>query len=110
MLIFFPTLIFETAFAQEWHTFRKELTQILILSVPAVILSSFLTGFSVVYILGYDFNFGEAGIVGVVMSATDHVVIVSMLKDFDLHHRLTTLIKGETLLNEATVMLIFTLM
>jgi len=110
LLILLPALIFETAFTTDWYTFKRELWQILILASSAVLVSSILTAFSIIYILGYDFTWSEAILLGSVLSATDHVAVVSQLKEVNAEHRLETLIQSETLLNEGSVMVIFFLM
>jgi NhaP-type Na+/H+ or K+/H+ antiporter len=110
LLILLPALIFETAFTTDWYTFKRELGQIMFLATSAVFLSSILTGFSIIYILKYDFDWSEAICLGAILSATDHVAVVSQLKEVNAEHRLETLIQGETLLNEGSVMVIFFLM
>jgi NhaP-type Na+/H+ or K+/H+ antiporter len=110
LLILLPALIFETAFTTDWYTFKRELGQIILLATSAVFLSSILTAFSIIYILNYDFNWSEAICLGAILSATDHVAVVSQLKEVNAEHRLETLIQGETLLNEGSVMVIFFLM
>lgn len=46
-------------------------------------------------------------LLGCLISATDHVVVVAHLKEINAEKRLATLLKGETLLNEAMVLIIF---
>lgn len=110
LLILLPALIFETAFTTDWYTFKRELGQIMFLATSAVLVSSVLTAVAIIYILGYDFTWSEAVLLGAILSATDHVAVVSQLKEVNAEHRLETLIQGETLLNEGTVMVIFFLM
>lgn len=47
-------------------------------------------------------------LLGVILSATDHVAVVAQLKEIAADKRFETLIEGETLLNEATVLVLFT--
>ena len=47
-------------------------------------------------------------LLGCLLSATDHVVVVAHLKEINAEKRLATLLKGETLLNEAFVLVLFT--
>ena len=41
-MIFLPILIFDAGFNMEWHIFKKEASQIMILAFPAVLINSFL--------------------------------------------------------------------
>mgnify|MGYP001083222295 CR=1 FL=1 len=105
-----PALIFEAALATDWHTFKSELPQIIPLATTVVVISAVLTAVCFTNILGYEFDWSHAILLGVILSATDHVTVVAQLKDIKGDRRFETLIEGETLLNEATVIVIFTVM
>lgn len=53
LLLFLPALIFESAFNSDWHIFKKEMSQILILAGPMLIVSTFMSAGMMTYILGY---------------------------------------------------------
>lgn len=112
LLIFIPTLIFETAFTMDWYTFRKESAQILLLSTSAVVMAASLTAVAIMLILDYTglFGWSEAFLFGTILSATDHIAVVSLLKKMHTDHMFRTLIQGETLLNEGVVLLLFNVM
>ena len=112
MLIFIPALIFECAFSTEWYTFKRELGQIVLLATTAVVLASILTAVVVRYVLGFqdEFSWYEALMLGAILSATDHVAVVAQLKEVNADYRLETLIRGETLANEGSVIVVFTTM
>ncbi|OMJ80139.1 hypothetical protein SteCoe_19682 [Stentor coeruleus] len=105
-----PALIFEAGISTDWYTFRKEFSQIAIMATTVVFLSALLTACTLVYILGYDFSWNEAFLLGVILSATDHVAVVAQLKEIYADDRFETLVQGETLLNEATVFVLFSVM
>lgn len=54
LAIFLPPLLFESAFKTEWHLFKKQFEQTLILGIPCVLLASLLIMASVKLILNYD--------------------------------------------------------
>ena len=112
MLIFIPALIFECAFSTEWYTFKRELGQIVLLATTAVVIASILTAVVVRYILSFhdEFTWYEALMLGAILSATDHVAVVAQLKEVNADYRLETLIQGETLANEGSVIVVFTAM
>jgi NhaP-type Na+/H+ or K+/H+ antiporter len=107
LLFFLPALIFECGFSTHWYTFKRELPQILLMATTAVILNTFLTAVVLKYILFFDFDWDQSFLVGVLLSATDHVVLVSQLKELKVTKAFETLIQGETLLIDGTVMVLF---
>jgi NhaP-type Na+/H+ or K+/H+ antiporter len=112
LLIFIPTLIFETAFTMDSYTFKKEFWQIFMLSTSAVVMTAFINSAAIMLILDYTglFGWSEALLFGTILSATDHVAVVSLLKKTHTDHMFRTLIQGETLLNEGVVLLLFNVM
>lgn len=106
LIVFMPALIFETCFATDWYTFKREIWQIIPLATTAVLLSAFLTADMFIYILGYDLTLSEAMLIGTMLSATDHVAVMAQLKEIKANQKFELLIQGETLLNEGTVMVL----
>lgn len=81
LYIFLPTLIFESAFVMDVHTFKKTIGQALILAGPGLILCTVLTALMGRYIFTYNWSWVTAMIFGVILSATDPVAVVALLKD-----------------------------
>lgn len=79
------------------------------MATTVVLLSSFLTACFIKYVMDYEFDWNESLLLGVILSATDHVAVVSMLKEIRANDRFETLLGGETLLNEATILVFFNL-
>lgn len=110
--IFLPTLIFEAAFAMHVHTFKKSFTNAFILAVPGIIVALVLTGAFVMLIKVLNIGLGlwtwpVALMFGTIISATDPVAVVSILKEVGASKKLATLIEGESLLNDGTAIVIF---
>jgi NhaP-type Na+/H+ or K+/H+ antiporter len=61
------------------------------------------------YILRYDgeFTWNAALLYGSIISATDPVAVVALLKELGASKRLATMIEGESLLNDGTAMVVF---
>ena len=53
LLVFLPALIFESAFNSDWHIFKVELGQVLLMAGPMLIVSTILSALMMRYILGY---------------------------------------------------------
>ena len=109
LLLFLPTLIFESAFAMETHLFKRMFSQIAILAVPGLILTTSLTAVFAYYFFPWQWSWTVCFLFGALISATDPVAVVSLLKEVSSRKRLETLIEGESLLNDGTAIVIFTL-
>ena len=109
LLIFLPALIFESAFEADWHIFKVELPQVLMMAAPMLIGSTFLSALMMRHILRYDgaFTWEAALLYGSIISATDPVAVVALLKELGASKRLATMIEGESLLNDGTAMVVF---
>lgn len=109
LLLFLPTLIFESAFAMETHLFKRMFSQIAILAVPGLILTTALTASFAYYFFPWQWSWTVCFLFGALISATDPVAVVSLLKEVSSRKRLETLIEGESLLNDGTAIVLFTL-
>jgi NhaP-type Na+/H+ or K+/H+ antiporter/CRP-like cAMP-binding protein len=109
LFIFLPTLIFEAAFAIDTHTFKKSFVNALILAVPGMIVATILTAVSMMFILDLpDWSWYVALLFGALISATDPVAVVALLRELGASKKLSTLIDGESLLNDGVAIVIFT--
>jgi NhaP-type Na+/H+ or K+/H+ antiporter len=110
LLLFLPALIFESAFNSDWHIFKVEMAQVLILAGPMLLGATLLAALMMKYILGYEgeaFPFEAALLYGSIVSATDPVAVVCLLKELGASKRLATMIEGESLFNDGTAMVVF---
>ncbi len=112
LYVFLPTLIFEAAFAMDVHTFKKSFANASIMAIPGIIIALILT--AALMMLLNEWNIGLSGwgwalalLFGTVISATDPVAVVALLKDLGASKKLGTLIEGESLLNDGTAIVIF---
>ncbi|MCK4698704.1 MAG: cation:proton antiporter, partial [Bacteroidales bacterium] len=100
LFVFLPTLIFEAAFALDVHTFKKSVGNASILAIPGILVAMVLTA---TLAIGLDLaGIGLSGwgwpialMFGAVVSATDPVAVVSLLKNLGASKKLGTLIEGE---------------
>ena len=109
LFIFLPALVFESAFALEVHLFKRMLSQIALLAIPGLLLCTFLTALLSMAILPWQWSLPVALMFGAMVSATDPVAVVALLKEMCSRARLQTLIEGESLLNDGTAIVIFSL-
>lgn len=109
LFIFLPTLIFESAYSLEVHLFKRIFSQIATLAVPGLIVSTIATAVLVHYLFPWDWSWELCLMFGALISATDPVAVVSLLKEVSSRKRLETLVDGEALLNDGTAIVLFTL-
>lgn len=109
MFVFLPTLIFESAFAMEVHLFRRMFTQIALLAIPGLLLAIALTASLAKWVFPWDWSWALCFLFGALISATDPVAVVALLKEVSSRKRLETLIEGESLLNDGTAIVFFSL-
>lgn len=109
MFIFLPALVFESAFSLEVHLFKRMLSQIALLAIPGLIICTLFTAILSMWVLPWEWTIPTALMFGAIVSATDPVAVVALLKEMCSRARLQTLLEGESLLNDGTAIVLFTL-
>lgn len=104
LFVFLPTLIFESAFSLEARQLRDNIWPILLLAVPGLLVSTFMIGVIMHYAAGISFP--AALLLGAILSATDPVAVISLFKQLGAPRRLTILVEGESLFNDATALVL----
>lgn len=98
--IFLPTLIFESTFNMDVQHLRRNMGPVLMLAIPGLLLSTAIIG-GVVSLLT-DLPLTVALLLGAILSATDPVAVIALFKQLGAPKRLAVLVEGESLLNDAT--------
>ena len=104
LYVFLPTLIFESASHLDWRELRGNLAPVLMLAVPGLMISSLLIGALMHLLTGMAFL--PAWLLGAILSATDPVAVIALFKRLGAPHRLTVLVEGESLFNDATAIVL----
>ncbi|HJL24609.1 MAG TPA: cation:proton antiporter, partial [Polyangiaceae bacterium LLY-WYZ-15_(1-7)] len=117
LFVFLPALVFESAFALDVHAFRKNLGFVALLAVPALVVATGLTAAWMVGLTspalgvgGWAWGWAPALVFGALISATDPVAVVAILREVGAPKRLGLLIEGESLLNDGTAIVVFGLL
>jgi CPA1 family monovalent cation:H+ antiporter len=103
-----PPLVFEAAFHLNFNELRNNLSPILILAVPGVVLTMLLVGGIVSF--GAGLALPVALTFGALIAATDPVAVVSIFRSLGVPRRLAVLVEGESLLNDGTALVLFNMM
>ncbi len=102
LFVFLPTLVFESAYNMDARLLQRNLVPVLILAVPGLIVSTGLIGLLVWAATPLDLP--AALLLGAILSATDPVAVISLFKQIGAPKRLTILVEGESLFNDATAL------
>jgi monovalent cation:H+ antiporter, CPA1 family len=108
LALFVPPLVFEAAFHLNFRELRRDLTPILILAIPGVIITMLLVGGIVAW--GTGLALSSALVFGALIAATDPVAVVSIFRSLGIPKRLAVLVESESLLNDGTALVLFNLM
>jgi CPA1 family monovalent cation:H+ antiporter len=98
-----PPLLYSAAINVPLVDFRRNLSTISALSVVLVLVTAFVTGILIFFIFP-DLNLGYSIALGAVISPTDAVAATSLGKKLGLPPRLVTILEGESLVNDATAL------
>ncbi len=108
LFLLLPALIFESAFNLDARQLMKDLIPVLALAVPALLFSALLIGIGLSQAL--ELGFLTALLFGALISATDPVAVVALFRELGAPARLTVLVEGESLFNDATAIVLFNIL
>lgn len=104
LYVFLPALIFESSFNLDARELRRNSAEILTLAIPGLLLSTGLIG--VIIWKALDIQLTAALLMGAILSATDPVAVIALFRQIGAPARLSTLIEGESLFNDATALVV----
>jgi CPA1 family monovalent cation:H+ antiporter len=105
VFLFLPMLIFEASLGLNTRAFLRNLGPILVLAIPALLVSAALVGAALYVVLGTPL--AAALLFGALISATDPVAVVAVFRELGVPRRLLTLVEGESLLNDGVAIVLF---
>jgi monovalent cation:H+ antiporter, CPA1 family len=108
LALFVPPLVFEAAFHLNLRDLGRNLTGILLLAIPGVIITTLIVGGILAY--GIHMSLSVALIFGALIAATDPVSVVALFRTLGVPRRLALLIEGESLFNDGTAIVLYNLM
>jgi CPA1 family monovalent cation:H+ antiporter len=99
LYIFLPTLLFEAALMIDVRRLMDDVAPILLLAVVAVVVCTLVVGFALA-------PFADVGLIaclllGAIVATTDPVAVVGIFRDLGAPRRLSILVEGESLFNDA---------
>lgn len=106
--LFLPILIFEAAINTDISRLRSTFKPIALLAGPGSVFSAAIIAVLVKFGLGLDWI--PSLLVGVILANTDTVSIIAVFKEIRVPSRLSTIVEGETLFNDAAALVTFNLL
>ncbi|WP_432470996.1 cation:proton antiporter [Amphritea sp. HPY] len=106
--VFLPALIFESALNINARHLMADIGPILLLAVIGLLISTLLVGVSIWSLSGMGLVI--CLLVGAIVSATDPIAVIAIFKNLGAPKRLTILVEGESLFNDATAIVVFTIL
>eukprot|EP00924_Labyrinthula_sp_SR-Ha-C_P015784 maker-scaffold_4-snap-gene-9.64-mRNA-1 protein AED:0.33 eAED:0.33 QI:0/0/0/0.75/1/1/4/0/802 len=108
LLGFLPALLFGDALQVNFFMFENNVSQILLLAFPGMLFGTFLTAATVYFWFGtIEWPIFLCLTFGSITAATDPVAVLALLKEVDAPVRLSTLISGESMLNDGAAIVFY---
>ncbi len=106
-LLFLPPLLYSAAFRTSWPEFRKHLRAIGLLAVGLVVFTTGCVAAVGHYAVGLPW--AAAFVLGAIVSPPDAVAAMAVTKEVRVPQILTTLLEGESLVNDASALVVLRL-
>jgi monovalent cation/hydrogen antiporter len=104
-LVFLPPLLYWDALNSSWRDFRDNRRSISFLAIGLVLASTVGVMLVAHWMLG--FTWPTAFVLGAVLGPTDTVAAAAILERFNLPRRLVSVLRGESLLNDALALVLY---
>jgi monovalent cation:H+ antiporter, CPA1 family len=103
LYIFLPVLLFEASLAVDVRRLLDDIGPVLLLAIVAVVVSTLFVGLALAPVSGLPPSVALVTclLVGAILATTDPGAVIGVFRDVGAPRRLTTLVEGESLLNDA---------
>lgn len=108
LYIFLPILIFQATLTIEVRRVLEDVGPILLLAVVAVLVAAGVIGYGINLLFGVPLL--ACLLLGAIVATTDPAAVVAIFRDLGAPARLTRLVEGESLLNDAAAIALFSLL
>ena len=106
LIVFLPILLFETSMAMNVRRIMVDISPILTMAIIAVLVCTISVGMIMAEFSGY--SLAVCLLLGAIVATTDPVAVVGIFREVGAPKRLTTLVEGESLLNDAAAIALYT--
>lgn len=106
LYVFLPVLLFQAALTIEVRRMVEDAAAVLLLAVVAVVVATGVIGYGMDLFAGVPL--AACLLLGAIVATTDPAAVVAIFRDLGAPARLTRLVEGESLLNDAAAITLFT--
>ena len=106
LAIVLPAVLYPAALATSWRDFRSLLRPILLLAIGLVATTTLAVGIAFKWLVP-EAPWAVAFALGAIVSPPDAVAATAVLRRFRLPRRIVTLLEGESLVNDATGLVLY---
>ena len=106
LVLFLPPLLMASAYETAWRDFRAAMVPILFLAIGAVAFTTFCVGWAV-HLVAPELPLAACFTLGAIVSPPDAVAAKAVLQRLTLPRRLTTILEGESLVNDASGLVLY---
>ncbi|KAL4638072.1 hypothetical protein ACB092_03G124000 [Castanea dentata] len=93
----------------EVHQIKRCLVQMILLAGPGVLISTFCLGVALKFTFPYEWSWKTSLLLGGLLGATDPVAVVALLKELGASKKLSTIIEGESVMNDGAAIVVYQL-
>src|SRR5262245_3778645 len=108
LYIFLPVLLFEAALAIDVRRMLEDAAPIFLLAVIAVLVTTAVVGLALWPLAGV--SLAACLLLAAIIATTDPAAVVAIFRDLGAPGRLSRLVEGESLLNDATAIALFSVL
>ncbi len=105
--VILPPLLFLGGLHLDIQELKENIWRILAFSLPGVLVSTFVVGYLLSRLLNFDLIYGL--LFGALISPTDPISVLAIFADVGAPSRLRVIVEGESLFNDGTGVVIFTI-
>ncbi|WP_417260590.1 cation:proton antiporter [Celeribacter sp.] len=105
LYVFLPTLLFQATLGMNLRRMLDDWVPIMVLAIVAVILATFSVGYALSW--ASSLPLAACLLIGAIVSTTDPSAVVSIFRSIAAPRRLSRIIEGESLLNDAAAIALF---
>lgn len=108
LMVFLPVLLFETALSMNVRRLMDDIGPILMMAIVAVVVCTVVVGFTLN--LASSYGLLACLLLGAIVATTDPVAVVGIFREVGAPKRLTTLVEGESLFNDAASIALYSVL
>ena len=105
LYVLLPTLLFQATLGMNLRRMLDDWVPILVLAVVAVVVSTLVVGYALSMVSAL--SLAACLLIGAIVSTTDPSAVVAIFRSISAPRRLTRIIEGESLLNDAAAIALF---